>query len=174
MMTRSLKGFTLIETMVAITVLIIAVVGPLYAVHKSLIASYTARDSLIATALAQEGMEYVRSVRDGNYLTGQSNWLNGLSACTITGAEGPSDYGCDVDVSTQALTACSSSGCAPLRLDTSYRYRQAATGTVTRFSRKVIVASVSANEVTVTTTVSWSTLRIPYSVTVTEHLYNWQ
>jgi type II secretory pathway pseudopilin PulG len=174
------KAFTLVETLVAITVLVTAIVGPLYAVHKSLIASYTARDSLIATALAQEGIEYVRSVRDGNYLSHQSNWLNGLTTCMLTGAEGPSDYGCGPDPITGALEACGPptvsqpTGCTPLKLDTSYRYRQGATGTATRFSRKVTIANVSATEVIVTTTVAWSTLRIPYTVVVTEHLYNWQ
>ena len=168
------KAFTLVETLVAITVLVTAVVGPLYAVHKSLVASYTARDSLIATALAQEGMEYVRSVRDGNYLSSQSDWLNGLSQCMISGAEGPSDYGCGPDPIGHSLETCAASGCTALKLDTSYRYRQGATGTVTRFSRKVTIANVSATEVIVTTTVSWSTLRIPYTVVVTEHLYNWQ
>jgi type II secretory pathway pseudopilin PulG len=33
------RGFTLVETLVAITVLIVAIVGPLYAVHKSIAAS---------------------------------------------------------------------------------------------------------------------------------------
>lgn len=163
------QAFTLVETLVAVTVLVIAVVGPLYAVHKAVTASFTARDSLVATALAQEGMEYVRSVRDSNYLAGDSNWLNGLSLCTAA-------TGCAVDPNapTPSIQACASSGCAPLRLDTSSRYRQSSTGTVTRFSRKVLITTVSATDVLVTVTVSWSTLRIPYSVTVSEHLYNWQ
>lgn len=168
------KGFTLVETLVAIMVLVVAIVGPLYAVHRSITTSYTARDTLIASALAQEGMEFVRAARDSNYLVGSSDWLQGLSTCMVTGAEGPSDYGCGPDVPSGALQACTSSGCTPLVLDTSYRYRQTGTGTATRFSRKVTIKNVSATEVVVSVRVSWSTLRIPYSVTVTEHLYNWQ
>jgi type II secretory pathway pseudopilin PulG len=179
------KAFTLVETLVAITVLITAIVGPLYAVHKSLVASYTARDTLTATALAQEGIEYVRSVRDGNYLANPgnpNNWLSGLSSCMITGVEGPSDYGCGPDPITRTVEVCGKpttaapAGCTPLKLDSSYRYRQGATGTVTRFARRVTITPVpsSSSEVVVTTTVAWSTLHIAYTVVVTEHLYNWQ
>lgn len=163
------KGFTLVETLVAVTILVIAVVGPLYAVHRSLVASYTARDSLTAVALAQEGLEYVRSVRDSNYLTtGQSNWLYGLSYCQTAN-------GCAIDPSASAASQTQpySASTAVLRLDASYRYRLNS-GTVTRFTRRVVITTVSVTEVEVTTTVFWSTLRIPYTVTVTEHLYNWQ
>jgi prepilin-type N-terminal cleavage/methylation domain-containing protein len=171
-------GFTLVETLVAITVLVIAVVGPLYAVHKSVTASYTARDSLIATALAQESVEYIRKVRDSNYLSGQSDWLNGLDTCMLTGPgqdEGPNDYGCGPDIFDGSLTACLQNGCPRLRLDNAYRYRQLATGTDSRFARKVTIKEMpSGNEAEIIVRVSWVTLRVQYTVTVTERLYNWQ
>jgi prepilin-type N-terminal cleavage/methylation domain-containing protein len=169
------QGFTLVETLVAIAVLVIAVVGPMYAVHKSIMASYTARDTLVATSLAQEAVEYVRYVRDSNYLPPQDpNWLDDLTPCIVTGPEGPSDYGCGIDVYNQSISACPSNNCSPLVLDSSgFRYRQNGTGTATRFTRKTTIVAVNANEVEVTVTVSWSTFRIPYTVTVKEHLYNW-
>lgn len=77
------KGFTLVETLVAITVLALALVGPFSAVENSLFGSYVARDQLVAAALAQEGVEYIRSIRDNNYLNGRS-WVdgfNGYSQC---------------------------------------------------------------------------------------------
>lgn len=163
------KGFTLVETLVAITILLIAIVGPLYAVHRSLVASYTARDSLTAIALAQEGLEYVRRVRDTNYLSNQSGWLNGLGAC-----EGAQGCMIDPNATSNQVRAYSASN-AVLRLDGSYRYTLESTGTITRFTRRVtITVQPSGNEANVSTTVSWSTFRIPYSVTVTERLYNWQ
>jgi Tfp pilus assembly protein PilV len=159
-----------VETLVAITILVIAIVGPLYAVHKAIMASNVARDQLIATALAQEGLEYVRSVRDTNYLAGAS-WLNGLTSCSGTS-------GCSVDPHTASIAPCAgqrSGGCTPLRLSANKQYTQTqnVSFATTRFSRKVIITSLSPDEIDVAVTVSWTTLRTPYSVTVTEQLYNW-
>ena len=77
------RGFTLVETLVAITIIALAIVGPLYAVQQSLNVSRVSRDQLVASALAQEAVEYVRSIRDGNYLynlrTGAArSWLYGI------------------------------------------------------------------------------------------------
>lgn len=169
MMNRTHQGFTLVETLIAITILVIAVVGPLYAVHRSLVASYTARDSLTATALAQEGLEFIRYKRDSNYLSGQSDWMSGLSFCQAAS-------GCMIDpnAATQAgqIQAYAAAG-AVLKLDGSYRY-VLGSGTPTRFTRKVTITTVTATEVEVTSVVTWTTFQIPYSVTVSEHLYNWQ
>jgi prepilin-type N-terminal cleavage/methylation domain-containing protein len=164
------RGFTLVETLVAITILVIAVVGPLYAVHRSLVASYTARDSLTAVALAQEGLEFIRSKRDSTYLDpNQSNWLNGLSQCQAAA-------GCMIDPSASGASQMQpfATSSAALRLNaSSYRYNLSS-GTVTRFTRKITITTVSSTEVEVKSTVSWMTLKVPYSVTVSEHLYNWQ
>lgn len=51
------QGFTLIETFVAITVLMIAVMGPMTLLSKALQDSAYIRDEIVATFLAQEGVE---------------------------------------------------------------------------------------------------------------------
>ena len=48
------KGFSLIETMVAIAILLIAIVGPMTLASNSLVASAIAKDQFIASFLAQE------------------------------------------------------------------------------------------------------------------------
>lgn len=178
---QTCRGFTLVETLVAISVLVIAIIGPLYAVHKSVMASYAARDQLIATALAQEGVEYVRFIRDGNYLESFPNpptaWLDGLQACI-------SSNGCVIDPNQGSVSACATSsggGCPALRRNeaatagTPKLYLQTTNSayTPTRFTRKVVITTISPTEVAVDVTVSWSTQRVPYSITVSEHLYNW-
>lgn len=169
-----MKGFTLVETLVAITIVLLAVMGPFQLVKDSLTASYVARDQLVATALAEEGLEYVRSVRDGNYLyslehsgAGRS-WLHGLSACI-------DDDGCIVDPVAGTVAGCSAS-CLPLRTNAAGLYTQqlGAGTTATRFTRKVTLEEIGTDrEVRVTVEVSFSTRHTPFTVTVTDNLYNW-
>ncbi len=77
------SGFTLIETLVAITILTIAVAAPLSLAAQSLLAAFNARDQVTAFHLAQEAIETVRAQRDRNLLeiikTGNNvDWLSGL------------------------------------------------------------------------------------------------
>ncbi len=62
------RGFTLIETLVAVSLLVIAIVAPMSLVSQALTTAYYARDQVAAYSLAQDGIESVRAVRDGNLL----------------------------------------------------------------------------------------------------------
>ena len=66
---KSNKGFTLVESMIAVTILTFAVAGPLYTASRAFVAAEIARDKLTASYLAQEGVEYVRAMRDNEYLS---------------------------------------------------------------------------------------------------------
>ncbi|MFA6476546.1 MAG: prepilin-type N-terminal cleavage/methylation domain-containing protein [Candidatus Paceibacterota bacterium] len=54
---KNLKGFTLIETFVAITILMIVVLGPMSLLSTALRDSRYVGDEITATYLAQEGVE---------------------------------------------------------------------------------------------------------------------
>lgn len=58
------RGLTMVETLVAISILTIAVIGPLGIIAQALHTSYYARDQMTAYYLAQEAVEYVRNLRD--------------------------------------------------------------------------------------------------------------
>ncbi len=67
------KGFTLIETFVAITVLVIAVLGPMTLLSRALQDSRYIKDEVTATFLAQEGVELVINDRNqGSNLSGNN------------------------------------------------------------------------------------------------------
>lgn len=74
---RKKSGFTLVETLVAISILIIALTGPLAIIAQSLKTSQFSRDEITAAYLAQEPIEYIRNMRDQNGLreSNSSNWL---------------------------------------------------------------------------------------------------
>jgi prepilin-type N-terminal cleavage/methylation domain-containing protein len=58
------SGFSLVETLVAITILLIVITGPLTLVSNSARSTNFANDQVMANFLAQEGLELVQSVRD--------------------------------------------------------------------------------------------------------------
>lgn len=55
------KGFTLVETLVAVAMLMIAIAGPLTIVSKGLTAATYAKNQVIASFLAQDLIEYIKS-----------------------------------------------------------------------------------------------------------------
>ncbi|MDD2935622.1 MAG: prepilin-type N-terminal cleavage/methylation domain-containing protein [Candidatus Pacebacteria bacterium] len=83
--TKNLKlktntGFTLIETLVAISILLIAIISPLVLAKQGMVSARLAKNQLVAFYLAQEAVEYIRNVRDTNLLS-EANWLSYLGDC---------------------------------------------------------------------------------------------
>lgn len=76
------SGFTIIETLVAITILMISIAGPLTIAHKGLLAAIFTRDQVVASYLAQDIIEYLKNMRDNNILRGEADWLRGFGTCT--------------------------------------------------------------------------------------------
>ncbi len=66
---QSTRAFTLIETLVAVAFLTVAIIAPMTLTQQSLSSAYYARDQITAYNLAQEGIESVRAIRDGQILT---------------------------------------------------------------------------------------------------------
>jgi type II secretory pathway pseudopilin PulG len=77
------RAFTLVETLVAISILMLSVSGPLYYASESLKAAIYARDQITAFYIAQDAFEQIRKIRDNNtYFLGSTySWNNGLIGC---------------------------------------------------------------------------------------------
>ena len=170
---------TLIETLVAITILTVAIVSPMSLTMQSLSASYYARDQVTAFHLAQEAVESVRSVRDGNIL---SIAFNAATTC-------PSDNTamhllCGIYVGTpftidardNAMVECPAAGCPPLQTDGDlYGYQSGWSNT--RFTRTVkadFVDDAARDEIQVSVTVKWQAGPMQErTFTIYENLYRW-
>lgn len=109
------KGFTLIETLVAISIMTIAIVGPMTTASRALLAAYTARDQLSASYLAQEGTEYVRLMRDTMYLANYAAYPSdsrlGLdSFCNFADPNPGTDCNVTSPSSASSIAACVGAG----------------------------------------------------------------
>jgi prepilin-type N-terminal cleavage/methylation domain-containing protein len=170
------RGFTLVEAMVAISILSLAVTGPLVIAQKGLGSAIYAKDQIIAAYLAQEAVEYVRNTRDTNRITG-SAWLTGLSACAVSsGGEA-----CEIDarktdlLAAGAVTSCSGGVCDPISFDGSSGLYGYGIGSPTKFTRSISIDSrASPKEATITVTVAWATnLFLPVrTFTIRETIFN--
>lgn len=112
------KGYTLIEV-----ILVIAITGITFTTLYSLYASTVKRDvdsryEIIASNLAQEGIEIVRNVRDQNAMISGKEINDGLtSTCHPYFKEGTSNPECDgnrlaeVELKDGIYRNCLSSGC---------------------------------------------------------------
>ena len=179
-----ISGFTLIETLVAISILMIAVVVPLSIVAGALQSSFYSRDQITAVYLAQDAMEYVKNVRDSNALKnieasinggGQISWLEGLKDCLLP----PPSKACKIDTTRGASGEVSSEDKehpADLFVSDSGVYGYSS-GTDSRFSRVIQIEPIggdASDEAQVTITVSWtgSSAYPGRTFTVSENIYN--
>lgn len=170
---REYNGFTLIEALVAVTIITLSVAGPLFTANRSIVAARIARDQLAASYLAQEGVEYVRAVRDDEYLalypgnTGAawSNFINGSinqcrapKICTLGLISG----------GVLPLTSCPGGICTAT-------FSLVLNGTQYKRTVQITDASPSgATDVMVRSTVSWDFHNSPYSVSISNHLTPWK
>lgn len=160
------QGFTLVETLVAIFILVMSITGPLFIAQQSFTSAATARDRTTASFLAQEGVEYIRSVRDHNYLANNANWLDSLTSC-VSGT-------CTIDTSVPTYPSIEScSGVCPVLQQTTAGLFGYQSGPETRFTRIVSMTQVQAHEVLVEVEVRWTHKDTVRNVKVEERLFNW-
>ncbi|MEK9175513.1 MAG: prepilin-type N-terminal cleavage/methylation domain-containing protein [Patescibacteria group bacterium] len=185
-------GFTLLETIVAVAILVTAIIGPFSLASQSINAQGRAKNNLIAANLAQEGLELFRNYRANNILkmlndannTGNapdySLWLVGADACRAAS-------GCGIDAFTYIQFPPNSSivdlnGCASLESCTLYlndngvyRHNPSGIGGIpTKFHRTITIQEITINtEIKVTATVWWSDSLGTDSFSVSTHLMNW-
>ena len=193
--TTKQSGFSLVETLVAITILSIVIVGPMTIVSSAARSTSFSSEQVTAFFLAQEGPELVEKVRNdllleyfANANTGNDPWADFTR--TANGGifrlcyKSVNQNGCAFSInSTGALSApvsCSSLSDCNIYLDTTTavsrsRYTLTATGnTLTQFTRQIILEQVNANEVKVTSRVTWrsGSVREDQVVNVETRLFN--
>lgn len=164
---QKFQGFTIVELMIAITLMATGVVAIYALIPYGIKMSAVNTDKYLATQLAREGIEIIRNIRDTNWIEDEMSptavWDEGLTTCAA---------GCEVDYTTPTvqdpvLTAYQG---RLLRIDDNGFYQYG--GTIsTPFKRRVVITSVGVG-FKVQVFVSWSSA-YPTS-TLEEILYDWR
>lgn len=199
---RHIAGFSLIEAIVSITLLVVAITGPLALSSQSLRASREAKNELEAVHLAEEGIEIVRSVRDNNSsketdLAGNpTGWLKGIVKLTGASDICEAPIGCSVDSTSHqgssevwgntTLKKCqSATNCPAANLyknTTTGIYRQSSAVLTSPdvwqksdYTRRVTVSVIdSSKKARVTSVVTYKSVSgETRTITASTELYNW-
>lgn len=190
-------GFSLVEALVAITILLIVIVGPMTISSQSAQSTSFASEQVVAFFLAQEGAELFQKHRDDYFnrtFTSSSSaaytstpWQDFKNSaqygeCLDTG----DGNGCGIEI-TRTNTgvidtrACGSDPCALYfddRVSSDFRSRYTHTATTytqpTPYQREVVVNEISADEIRVVSTVYWRSgnIRDEQTVSVETYLFN--
>lgn len=177
---RTERGFTLVEAMVAISILSLSITGPMVIAQKGIGSAIYARDQITAFYLAQEAVEYIRNIRDSNRIN-QNPWLLHLSSCLSGSCQIDARYvnfaNGDGSTNTSAVSGCVGT-CSPLSFDTTqrfYGYGSGGTWNTTPFTRTIqMTETVADREAVISVTVAWSTnLFAPLrTFTIKEYIFN--
>jgi prepilin-type N-terminal cleavage/methylation domain-containing protein len=166
------KGFTIVESLVAIAILVAAVTGTMTAVQTGISSYIITKEQITAFYLAQEGFEQLKNMRDQNSLEGRS-WLFDIAE----DADDPCFFGfkCMVSpVESVVATRCAGS-CEVLRQDPDegfFGYDIDWTPTV--YTREIELEPINQHEIAATVSITWSKGLINRSFRVRENILNWQ
>ena len=173
------RGFTLVETLVAISILSISILATFTVIQSSLQSSILTKDEIKAFYLIQEGMEFIKNVRDENTLKTLSgtptNWLFGPASSAVE----PCYFGnvCSVDSPAKVVSYCGTNfdTCPFLKEDPVTGLFGYVSGATTNFRREIKLTSIVPDEqILVTVRVSWVIKGQTKSFQIDQLLFNLQ
>ena len=177
---RNQSGFSLVEVLVAISLLLIALVGPMTFFARSSQSTEVANDRAIATFLAQEGAELIQKMRDDRTLEfflepdedGWSQFQGQVSDCE-------SDDGCGVSINDAGVVevfSCLTDDCRLYYGGTGRaRYHHDdSSGEETPYTRTIQLNFTDDREVEIISRVEWDSTALiePQSVEVQTTIFN--
>lgn len=154
------SGQVLIESMVALTIAVVGLLGILALLSQSLSLNRVVSQQLIGNYLAAEGLEIVKNIIDSNVIASRP-WNDGFSS-----GDFEADY--------QSLSLESNQN-RPLRFDSANLFYSYGTGGPSPFVRTVTIEFISPDEMKVNSVVRWTTRgRGMFEVNLEDHFFNWR
>lgn len=175
------QGFTIMEIIVVIFIIALSLSGIMSLVVQNMQVEYINKNMLMASQLAQEGLELVRNVRDANWLSG-TNWRTGDSPGTDVDITQDNHYSISWDYSGGAIKIYDADeindSLTRLYMDNSGFYRHYSTppanATSTAFSRLITVDSVTNSSTTISCIVQWRIRNNTHRYSAQTVLYDWR
>ena len=184
------RGFTLVEMLVAVSVFTMSILIMIITLAQGISDTSYARQKIIATYLAQEGIEYLRNIRDTSMLynasSAEAGWADFkdellTSSCDQEGGCYFNAGGLDFGESSQPIleilpfSACNgvNGACPEFKYNSATKEYNYATGGNSGFWRKIKIVQITVDEIKVSSTVIWTQKSGTHSVTFSETLYNW-
>jgi Tfp pilus assembly protein PilV len=166
------KGFSIGEAILSVFVLGVVMTSVLALYHKSVGEFHDERDSIIASMLAQEGVEVVRNIRDNNWSRRDAANDTTPTAFSGLGSAGSISNNCRVEANSYSVVSneiiypsvvCSVAS-KVLNIDGNGFYTHTAGATPTKFRRIVVLNNSNTDELIVISFVSWNGSNPPTSI----------
>jgi len=170
------KGFTLIESLVAVSIILVGVTTAFSVAQFGISSSSAIRNRITATYLAQEALEGVKNIKDSNlqkiaFQAGQQNrdWLEGIRAYCVS-----TDCGYTA-LSQGSFFECDEGGnCAVMYLRNNMLQRPTISGTDTGFERAIRVTErVPGKQAEVQVTITRPNDTRFSTIVIKSLIYNW-
>lgn len=163
------KSFTLIELVIAVFVIAVGAMGAFAVLQKVIVSTSLSSSRLVASYLAQEGVEIIRNIRDTNWTEGE-DWDNDISETS-----GSVDY--------RSLVFPDNVNCAfgnyTLKFDKGLGFYVCSVGG--KFDRSIDIQKFDldtppdgkVDKIEVSVGVHWKERGIDHLISVQENLYDW-
>jgi type II secretory pathway pseudopilin PulG len=175
-------GFTLVETLVAILIFSISILSILSILASSIGDTTYAKDRIIAGYLAQEGIEYVRNIRDNYVLypsiggwSGSSSFVAKMTPCTANNKCGFSATTPTTPTNSISFFNCTADSLHCALYLTNGVYNDSLGSVNSGFTREVWMATTTnPNEVKIFSEVDYHQGSGTANIIFSEDLFNWE
>lgn len=180
------KGFTLLETLIAIFIMTVAFTALLSLMSTSMFSAKYANNEITATYLAQEAMDYIRNDRDTTAFQnldwstiGPTSFIGHYGDPSLANGCFDPSGGCSIDTKLQVIAGCPST-CPTFFYESApgggayYVYTATSTTNPTTFSRTIKMDLVNPEELEITVKVSWKNGSVQRDQELKASLLKWQ
>ena len=165
-------GFTLVETLVAISIFTVSILGLLAVLSQGVSDIGYAKKKIIAEYLAQEGIEYIRNMRDTYVLYtipgGWTAFKADIAPCGL-----PDKCGFDNTLLLPDIFVCSTNPEGCKLFEDNGNYNTNSLGDDSGFVRTIYTDPIGQDGIKIFSTVSWTQGSGERSITFSENLFNW-